>query len=156
MSAIDELATGKFLSERSNGFVVHFDHAARIIAAQEQRLGELEALLTPKPYNSNIEPVICPACNGAMDDHKGKCPVEAYQINALFQQVEQQEQRIAELEAQQIKLWECPACGFAFDVRHEDEGGGYSCPACKQDELEAKLAALENSKPAADHGEHGD
>ena len=49
-------------------------------------------------------------------------------------------ERCAELEAKQIKLWECPACGFGFDARHEDEGGGYSCPSCRQDELEAELA----------------
>ena len=26
----------------------------------------------------------------------------------------------------------CPECCFSFDASHEDEGGGFSCPACPQ------------------------
>lgn len=47
----------------------------------------LEKLLEPKPYDNDLEPVICPACHGAMDDHRRDCPVEAYQINVLFEKL---------------------------------------------------------------------
>ena len=36
----------------------------------------------------------------------------------------------------------CPACAFSFNSHHVDvEGGGYSCPACSELELNASLAA---------------
>ena len=36
----------------------------------------------------------------------------------------------------------CPECAFTFAADHQDEDGGYSCPACAEDELSEAVVAL--------------
>lgn len=37
---------------------------------------------------------------------------------------------------------ECPDCGFTFADDHEDDEGGYSCPACGERDLKTALSSL--------------
>lgn len=48
----------------------------------------------------------------------------------------------AEYIEQAPNMWDCPDCGFSFDARHEDVGGGYSCPVCAEVRLTAALRDL--------------
>lgn len=41
------------------------------------------------------------------------------------------------------EMWGCPDCGFSFDAVHEDEGGGYSCPACAETKLRDAMVEIE-------------
>lgn len=62
------------------------------VAALKARVAKLEKILAPKAYDPNADPVLCPACDGAMDDHKPNCPAEVFQLQQVLA-------RVAELEA---------------------------------------------------------
>ncbi len=60
--------------------------------------------------------------------------------------------------AAQPELWTCPACAFTFDACHQDDTpeGGYSCPSCAEQRLQAGAAALRAAlghMTSCDHGQ---
>lgn len=55
-------------------------------------------------------------------------------------------------------MWTCPECAFSFDTKHEDEGGGYSCPLCGERKAQAEAKRLREAliKAAPRSGDRGD
>lgn len=54
------------------------------------------------------------------------------------------------------RMVECPDCAFTFDACHTSEGGGYSCPACAEAQVETLREALRETIPYVNGAVHSD